>query len=515
MTSMRRLGVRSGSRRSASSSAALETRSPRTQPASRLQRAGSNTRTPVALDLAHAALVQRAGPRGRAPRTASGRPASRRCCPTAPARSRRPVRGRSAIRRWIFSARRAVQREALVDQRAVVGDRVAVAGQHQVHVHLARRGAASPGTCTSACGRSRRAVARPGDQRVRGDVAEQVVGGDQDAPLAVVEDRVGGAVAGAVVHVQRAVAQLERLAVAQRARHVDARAPGAERARDRLRARATTSSGIPLRSITSRAKSSSACGLVGEVLDERHGQRRSPPPRRRSATRRATTSPRWSMCWWVTITSSMSSSEWPSSAMPRCSSSNEVPEFGPGVDQRQRLVLDQVDVHAPDRERRGDREPVDARPRRRAGDRGSSVTSGSARAPRRACCLHVLARDERLEVEPQQRLGVRRAHVEVPVVVVDRDAVEPVDARRPSSARRSRCIFAVLVGDLGVDLARDEVARAAAARAARSCACPRPTAARGSAAPGSCPSRRSRSRGSSSGRRPRRRTRRPSRACAS
>ena len=41
------------------------------------------------------------------------------------------------------------------------------------------------------------------------------------------------------------------------------------------------------------------------------------------------TRPRWSMCWWVTITSSMSSSEWPSPAIPRCSSSNEVPELGP------------------------------------------------------------------------------------------------------------------------------------------------------------------------------------------
>ena len=45
---------------------------------------------------------------------------------------------------------------------------------------------------------------------------------------------------------------------------------------------------------------------------------------------------------------------------PRWSSSNDVPEFGPGVDQRQRLVLDQVDVHPPDRERRRDGEAVDA-----------------------------------------------------------------------------------------------------------------------------------------------------------
>ena len=56
----------------------------------------------------------------------------------------------------------------------------------------------------------------------------------------------------------------------------------------------------------------------------------------------------------------MSSSEWPSAAIPRWSSSNEVPEFGPGVHQRQRLVLDQVDVHPADGERGGNREPVDA-----------------------------------------------------------------------------------------------------------------------------------------------------------
>ena len=41
------------------------------------------------------------------------------------------------------------------------------------------------------------------------------------------------------------------------------------------------------------------------------------------------TSPRWSMCWWVSSTSSTSSSVWPRPASPRCSSSNEVPEFGP------------------------------------------------------------------------------------------------------------------------------------------------------------------------------------------
>ena len=36
-----------------------------------------------------------------------------------------------------------------------------------------------------------------------------------------------------------------------------------------------------------------------------------------------------------------------------------------GVDQRERFVLDQVDVHPPDRKRRGDRKPMDTRGGRR------------------------------------------------------------------------------------------------------------------------------------------------------
>jgi hypothetical protein len=43
-----------------------------------------------------------------------------------------------------------------------------------------------------------------------------------------------------------------------------------------------------------------------------------------------------------------------------------------------------------------------------------------------APALHVLARAQRLEGQAQQRLGIRRPHVEVPVVVFDRQAVQPV-----------------------------------------------------------------------------------------
>ena len=111
-----------------------------------------------------------------------------------------------------------------------------------------------------------------------------------------------------------------------------------------------------------------------------------------------------------------------------------------GVDQRQRVVLDQVAVDPPDQERRRDGEAVDAGPRRRARARqrpragpdpsGSRrlLTSGSSRAPRRAGAPCPRGA-QRLEAQPQQRLGVRRAHVEVPVVVVDRDAVQLGTAR--------------------------------------------------------------------------------------
>src|SRR3954451_19098102 len=44
-----------------------------------------------------------------------------------------------------------------------------------------------------------------------------------------------------------------------------------------------------------------------------------------------------------------------------------------------------------------------------------------------ALLLHVVRGHERLEVQAQERLRVGRAHVEVPVLVVDRHAVEPAD----------------------------------------------------------------------------------------
>src|SRR3954453_23496205 len=78
-----------------------------------------------------------------------------------------------------------------------------------------------------------------------------------------------------------------------------------------------------------------------------------------------------------------------------------------------------------------------------------------------APALHVLGGDERLERQAQQRLGVRRAHVEVPVLVVDRHAVDVRDLA-VAVALLELAHLALGVGDLGVDLARDEVLRAVA-----------------------------------------------------
>ena len=47
-------------------------------------------------------------------------------------------------------------------------------------------------------------------------MGDQVVGGDQDLALLVPEDRVGGAVAGAVDRLQGAVAERQLLAVGER-----------------------------------------------------------------------------------------------------------------------------------------------------------------------------------------------------------------------------------------------------------------------------------------------------------
>src|SRR6266516_2667068 len=116
------------------------------------------------------------------------------------------------------------------------------------------------------------------------------------------------------------------------------------------------------------------------------------------------------------------------------------------------------------------------RPTRRAPNTSGSSTEGmsSCQTPSPTCrsrlrsdqveylvalAFHQLLR-ARLEVQAQQRLGVRRADVEVPVVRVDRDAVEVRDL---ALGRVPLLQFLQLdrnVGDGRVQLTREEVARA-------------------------------------------------------
>ena len=104
------------------------------------------------------------------------------------------------------------------------------------------------------------------------------------------------------------------------------------------------------------------------------------------------------------------------------------PGVRPGVDQRERVVLDQVGVDAPDRERRRDPQQVDARlggaRERRLGGELGSCSRADQRQHLLGAGLHLLLA-EGLEVQAQQRLGVGGPHVEVPAAAVDRDAVEP------------------------------------------------------------------------------------------
>src|SRR5687768_9967040 len=133
------------------------------------------------------------------------------------------------------------------------------------------------------------------------------------------------------------------------------------------------------------------------------------------------TSPRWSMCWWETTISSRSSTRRPCSASARSSRSSDLPEFGPvstsvSGSSSIRYALTDPTMNGVGIVRRW-------MPAAAARSSGSATDDGEHLV---APALHVLARDDGLEVEAQQRLGVRLAHVEVPVVVVDRDAVEVV-----------------------------------------------------------------------------------------
>jgi hypothetical protein len=201
-----------------------------------------------------------------------------------------------------------------------------------------------------------------------------VIGGDQHSAFAVVEDGVGGGVSRPVVDVQGPVAQLECLRVAQRPCHVGARTPGAKRTRHGLQRRhhvlpnPVAQHGLA-REVVVRV------GLEGVVLDDRHRHvdRRYIGARTRRHERHQ-----------AEVVDVLVGEDHEPDVLERVAESlDSALEFveggagvGPRVHQRKRLVLDEVDVHPPHRERRGDCQPVYAG-RRRGGKRVVAGRSGT------------------------------------------------------------------------------------------------------------------------------------------
>ena len=179
----------------------------------------------------------------------------------------------------------------------------------------------------------------------------------------VPEDGVGGAVAGAVQRLQGAVAE----ARSPRRRPAAGSPPRASPSRGSCARRCAAPPSLP-RGCRCAASARPRSGR--RPRRPRRSWRAARPPTPSAATSAPecsttiSTRPRWSMCWWVTMTSSRSSIEWPRAPSWRLQLVQRLARVGPGVDQGQRLVLDQVAVDPPDRERGRDLQPVDPGQRR-------------------------------------------------------------------------------------------------------------------------------------------------------
>jgi hypothetical protein len=211
---------------------------------------------------------------------------------------------------------------------------------------------------TSACGRS----VEPFGGRVISGLDEmwpsRWVRGDQDAALAVVEDGVGGAVAGAVVHVERPVAKAHLVAVVQHARDIGAGAPGAKR----LRHRAQRAHHVLRDAVAEHHGPSELVvllRLLRVVLDERN--RHVDCRHLRAGALRHERDQAEMVDVLVGEDHELDVLE-PMAEL--CQAARERVEGGGGigacVDEGERLVVDQVDVHPPDRERCRDRDAVDS-----------------------------------------------------------------------------------------------------------------------------------------------------------
>ena len=190
-------------------------------------------------------------------------------------------------------------------------------------------------------------------------MGDQVVGGDQDRALRVPEDGVRRAVAGPVQGLERAVAEAASSSPSSSGWVTSACEPQPRKLRETLRSATATSSGMPLRSISSTANRSSRSASSPKLASRSAAT----PIAATSAPECSTmisTRPRWSMCWWVRMTSSRSSIECPRVGELALQLVERLARVRAGVDQGQRLVLEQVAVDPADRERGRDPQAVDA-----------------------------------------------------------------------------------------------------------------------------------------------------------
>ena len=203
------------------------------------------------------------------------------------------------------------------------------------------------------------AAERLGDQRIARDVADQVVAGEQVAAFGVVEDRVRGRVAGAVVDVQGAVGELERPAVGEDVGDGRAAAPAAVG----LRHRAERGHHVARDAVAQHQRLREPVVLVAvllEVLDDRDEQ----VERAYLGLGALGDDPDQPEVVGVLVGDDdpLEVLEPAAELLEAVFERDErLRRVRADVDERQRVVLDQEAVDSPDAERRGDGELVNAR----------------------------------------------------------------------------------------------------------------------------------------------------------
>src|SRR5579884_284838 len=269
----------------------------------------------------------------------------------------------------------AMHAQPLVDQLDVLEDRIAVTGQDETRRQLARGPERIDVLKERPRPRFRGARQRTGHQRVGRDPPEQMVARDQDLPLLVPQDGVRRAVPGPVEDAERPVAPGELLTVTQSDGHVPARAERAERGGQRAEHRGQIA-GHPVAAhdrlrelVVGRGAARKALQVGGEQVKRGHLRPRTPGQDLEQAE-----------VIHVLVGQHDQLEVLDPAAMCREGTLQVVERLAgvrPGVDQRERLVLDQIAIDSTHEERGGEGNPVDAGPfgqrQRIVGARGAPI----------------------------------------------------------------------------------------------------------------------------------------------